>query len=179
MKYLLILLFAACAKNPTPSNQDILWVPGLKAEKQETDYWCAAAASQMLMSQYGVFPKQCEIISKAANKNCCEHLDIICERTTTTVEAVSNMYGFGYRTLRIDFNTVVNKLKEGKPVAIYHLNGGLVGVGGHAVVAYGTFNDGGQDYIIIYDPLSGTNKIWNRNWVVGNFAWYRVVELIK
>ena len=180
MKYLLILLISACATVPKPKSEaDVTWVQGLQATKQETDTWCAVASSQMLMSKFGVFPKQCEIVGKLLGKDCCGMNDLKCFKYHSTVEDVAPLYGFKAKLLPIDFKTVVEKIKAGKAVSIYHWYGSSEAAAAHAVVAYGTYQVDGKDYIVIYDPIGGVKKFWDERWVVGNLAWYRVVEVTK
>ncbi len=150
-------------------------VLGLTGEKQERRNWCALAATQMLMSQYGVKVSQCEIASNVVKEDCCARNSIRCEQPQR-VEWIAPQFGFSSRALAISFPSVVSRIKAGKPVVIYHYQGSD---SGHAVVAYWTYVRDGRDYIVVFDPWTGGKRFWSSDYVEGNLAWYGVREIVR
>lgn len=177
MKWL-ILILASCATVAPPKDSDPQWVvSGLTGHKQETNTWCALASAQMLLEKHGVKTKQCEIASKLTGLSCCDKSLIACEKKTSTVEEIAALYGLKTSLLKVDINVVVEKIKQGIPVAIYHIQ--RTTEFPHSVVAYGAYESDGKPHVVVYDPLTGANRHFDERYVTGNFAWYRIVEVLK
>lgn len=178
MKYLLaiLLLSAGCAsKIPTPGDTPITWVKNLEGHKQEKELWCGAATSQMMLTYKGIKASQCEIVSKLRNENCCKSSSVNCGKEIDPLLALK-AYGFSAEQISPSFVSVVDQVKQGKPVVINHyFRQGSEASSGHSVVAYGTYNKAGQDYIVVYDPLVDGDHYWDSSYVVGNLAWYNTV----
>lgn len=186
MKLLLLLIssisFANGGKLPWPAPQDEQYVVrDLTAKKQEQKQWCAASAGQMLLSQFRIAPEQCEIASKFHKRNCCAQRYGYCLEPMH-VEGISRLYG---KTPMVDhrpsIEKVFNLIKAGTPVSIYHhqkLPGDRDNPGTdspHTVVAYWAFVKNGKKHIIVYDPFTGTKKVWDKSYEKGNLAFYRLV----
>lgn len=166
-----------CATNfPMPVSTDEQYiVGGLTGEKQEKPLWCAAAASRMLMSQYGKTPAQCEIAGMYHGENCCKSSSVKCSKEVD-VTSILREYGFDAREAQPSFDTAWNLVKGGRAVAIYHyFMQGTPSASGHTVIAYWAYVSGGKKYLIVYDPYIGDKRIWDDSYVVGNLAWYKLV----
>lgn len=182
MGFILTLLlsttaFAMGSKIPKPQPSDKQYVvKGLTASKQEETLWCAASAGQMLLSQFGKAPEQCEIASRFHGTECCARSSIKCIQAMN-VEGIARLYG---KSARSDssptFNEAFNLIRQGIPVSIYHYqDAGSTGTSGHTVVAYWAYISGGKKYIVVYDPWTGTKKFWDESYTTGNLAWFRLV----
>ena len=174
MKYLFLLLLTACSNMPKATDADPQHaVLGLVAEKQKNNQWCAAAAARMMMSaKTKSLPSQCEIIEKTLKRSCIN--------TPINTEEALRAYGYSARRVSPNFNLVVSEIKSNRPVTIYHKSSaGTSSESGHAVVAYGTFNQKGRDYIVVYDPFYGRVETWDSSYLVGNLSWYAQVMFIK
>jgi hypothetical protein len=143
---------------PMPGTK-ITWAEGLTAKKQETNVWCWASAAQMVLSQTmkEKTPSQCEMASKAFDANCCvshNALPLKCRSGNWPEETLRQN---GLAVTKIDgtnFETIRQEILQGRPAIIIAGNGGL-----HAMVAYGTYlGKNGQDYLIVWDPFTGTTS---------------------
>lgn len=173
-KYLLFFLslsaFASGSKQPVPRDTTYQ-IQGLTDQKQEKQLWCAAAATRMMLSQVGSPPRQCTIVGRVIGEDCCNRLSVKCTKEIEVERGLRAMgYNYGY-TRSPTFQKVVNLIKSGKPVAIYHEQGSSDV--GHAVVAYWAYNN--DKNIAVYDPLSDSVKFWDASYVTGLLRWYRLV----
>lgn len=169
----IVAAFSMGQKMPKPDPMDSRSVvQGLQAEKQKQNQWCAAAAARLMMSsKTKSLPSQCDIVRKVLNRDCFN--------TPITTEAALRAYGFKAQKISPSFDRVVREIKNGKPVTIYHLSSaGTSGESGHAVVAYGTFNHKGRDYILVYDPYYGRVMTWDSSYTTGNLQWYALVVFL-
>jgi hypothetical protein len=90
-----------------------------------------------------------------------------------SVEAALKSFGFDSSSQAPDFKFVVDSVRRGVPVLIVHYNrAGSTDGSGHAVVAYGTYKKGSEDYIVVYDPYVDANRYWSKAYVTGNMAWH-------
>lgn len=181
MKYLLLILIASCASQvPKPEPTDTHYeVTGLSFQKQEEQEWCAVTATRTMISKSVTpLPTQCEIASKVHGEDCCSRRSIQCLQPIR-IENAAPKYGVGIKLLNPSFDTVVEHIKRGQPVAIYHKNwAGTPSESGHAVIAFGSYvKPDGSTYIVVYDPYTHTKKYWSSNYVVGNLAWYSLAVL--
>lgn len=174
MKYLFLMLLLVSCTNKMPKIETTdpqHFVLGLTEEKQKNNQWCAAAAARMMMSlKTKELPSQCDIVRKVIGKDCFN--------TPITTEAALAAYGYKASRLVPSFDLVVSEIKQDRPVTIYHLSAaGTSGESGHAVVAYGTFNKLGRDYILIYDPYYGRVETWDSTYTTGNLQWFAIVVM--
>jgi hypothetical protein len=172
-------VLAMGSKVPRPAPSDPQWVvPGLIGEKQQKELWCVAASTRMLMSaELKAPPAQCEIASRVHGQNCCEKSTLKCAQALDVDQALR---GFGFDSISHtpDFRFVVESVRRGIPVLIAHYNrAGSADGSGHAVVAYGTYKKGSEDYIVVYDPYVDANRYWSKAYVTGNMAWYATYTL--
>lgn len=168
---LYFVLSGCAAKMPTPNATDTQYsVPNLVGQKQEQNLWCSAAAARMMMSfKTKTLPSQCETVSRVTGKTCTNQAIL--------TETALQKYGYEVNVRAPNYQYVVYSVKLGKPVTIYHYNRqGTMDGSAHAVVAYGTFNKDGKDYIIVYDPWTDSSKTWDSSYVTGFLAWDSMVE---
>ena len=173
MKYLFLLFLTACSNMPKATDADPQHaVLGLVAEKQKNTQWCAAAAARMMMSlKTKNLPSQCEIVEKTLKRSCIN--------TNVYTEDALRAYGYNAKRVAPNFDLVVSEIKADRPVTIYHkTSAGTASEGGHAVVAYGTFNQKGRDYIVVYDPFYGRVETWDSSYLKGNLEWYGLVVML-
>ena len=172
MKYLFLLLLTACSNMPRATDADPQHaVLGLVGQKQEQSLWCAAASARMLMSQKTKnLPSQCQIVSRVTGKPC----------VNQTIDAKDALTMFGYKVteLPITFFSATHSINSDKPVIIYRFNrAGTTDGSAHAIVAYATFQHGGKDYLITYDPFTDRWETIDESYVKGNLAWFKLIRI--
>jgi hypothetical protein len=169
-------------------------IENLSAQKQENSNWCWAAVTRMMMSsKTSNLPSQCEIVSQTFGIDCCSNNFFKCNRPYYPAMALTK---FGYKfkvgkakfyperhwSERIDnqgwYESVIEQIKNGNSVGITRYNyAGSTDNSTHIVLAYGTFNKNGKDYLLIFDPWEGTTKTWDESYVTGNLAWTDTITL--
>jgi hypothetical protein len=179
---------------PRPTDPKII-IPNLIAEKQQTKMWCWAASSRMLLSSVSQnIPTQCEMASILVKEDCCANPGAIKCVKPQYISAALDKLGYEVKVTfaktnpnehwskRTDYKgwyqSVVDSIKKGSPVIISRYNGaGTANISAHAVVAYGTYNRDGIDYLLIFDPWEGITKFWDSSYVTGYMAWIETTTL--
>jgi len=169
-------------------------IENLSTQKQENTQWCWAAGARMMMSsKTSNLPSQCEIVSQTFGTDCCTKESVKCSQPYYPEKALAK---FGYKfkigkakfypdrhwSERVDnkgwYVSVIEQIKHGIPVGIVRYNNaGTMDNSAHIVLAYGTFNKKGKDYLLIFDPWEGITKVWDESYVTGFLAWRATITL--
>jgi hypothetical protein len=169
-------------------------IENLSAQKQENTQWCWAAVARMMMSsKTSNLPSQCEIVSQTFDTDCCTKESVKCNQPYYPERALTK---FGYKfnigkakiypdrhwSERVDnkgwYLSVIEQIKNGTPVGIgRYNNAGSMDGSAHIVLAYGTFQKKGKDYLMIFDPWEGITKVWDESYVTGFMAWTGTITL--
>ncbi len=185
-------LFSRIPK-PSPSDPQVV-INGLSPQKQEQKMWCWAAIARMMMSsKTSHLPSQCEIVSQTRGEDCCHHQSAKCLEPFYPERALEK-FGFNYKTelpksypekhwaQRVDnkgwYGSVIDHVRNGTPVGIIRLNNvDSQAISSHMVLAYGTYNKDGKDYLVIFDPFEGITKFWDETYVTGFLAWVNTLVI--
>jgi len=153
----LTLALSSCSDTLSPTEPDS---PGegrvlnVFLARQQTDVWCWAAVSEMVLGYYGRPVAQCQILSAWYQADCCTFA-LSC-RTTAPLQVIQQTLfaGGGLRseiTGPLSFPALAAEIDAGRPViAAYR------GVSGHVVVMYGYDPNG---FVYIHDPLYGSHRV--------------------
>lgn len=139
---------------PAPPSQgsgqgNVLSVPFVG---QQTDVWCWAAVSEMVLRYYGRPVAQCQILSGWFNADCCT-LPFAC-RTTAPIAVIQQTLLFhgvrsNYVPRALTFSEVAQEIDSGRPMILAYRGS----FAGHVVVLFG-YEPG--DFVFIHDPFYGT-----------------------
>lgn len=122
--------------------------------RQQTDVWCWAAVSEMVLGYYGRPIEQCQILTGWFQADCCR-LFLAC-RTTAPLQVIQQTL-LAVGGLRSDvtgpltFQALAAEIDAGRPVIAAY-----AGTAGHVVVMYGYEPNG---FVYIHDPLFGSFKV--------------------
>ncbi len=120
--------------------------------RQQTDVWCWAAVSEMVLRYYGQQVAQCQILSGWYRGDCCAFPGLC--RTTAPIAVIQEtLFAFGvgssYLPRALTFEELAFELDAGRPIIIAYRGS----FAGHVVVLYGYDPDG---FVYIHDPFFGT-----------------------
>ncbi len=135
-----------------PGGGNVLAVPFVA---QQTNVWCWAAVSEMILRYYGNPVAQCQILSAWYQGDCCTFASAC--RTTASIAGIQqtlSAYGVGsaYLPRAMSFGELSAELDAGRPIILAY-RGSFTG---HVVVMYGYDPDG---FVYIHDPFYGTFQL--------------------
>lgn len=137
-----------------PVSDDAVELPIFQS-RQQTEVWCWAATSEMVLQYYNVQTPQCEILSKYTGFSCCFSLAPVCYQAAPslqTIQAVLRVEGRLNSTVtgRLSYSQVKREIDAGRPLIVAYQGS----FNGHVVVIYGY--DPKHESLLIHDPFYGT-----------------------
>lgn len=149
-------------------------VKNFKKSEQEEENWCWAAVSQMALNfQSNKEWKQCEVVSKYLNQDCCDKNSNSYSDKCLEPQQLEEVLSFFKKNLKhidqsnsnrwpIDPEEVIKQLKNGNPVIMRMYRG--EGKGNHVNTALGYGKEDGERYIYIFDSVLGDLYIYESSW---------------
>ena len=120
---------------------------------QQTQVWCWAATSEMVLAYYGVNVPQCEILSAWMQMNCCIP-NPACETAGSLQVIQGTLHHFGaldsFISGALTFAQVQAEIDAGRPMIVAYNNS----FAGHVVVIFGY--DPVNGTVFVHDPYFGT-----------------------
>ncbi len=120
---------------------------------QQTEVWCWAAVSEMVLRYYGRPVAQCQILSSWYRGDCCA-FPSLCLTTASIPVIRETMFQFGgvgsaYLPRAMTFAELSSEINAGRPLIIAYRGS----FSGHVVVLYGYDPEG---FVYLHDPYFGT-----------------------
>jgi hypothetical protein len=158
---LLAVLALSCEGVDDPLSNDArvvsLAVPEIR---QQTNVWCWAAASEMVLRYYGRSYSQCDILSTWLAYPCCSPfgIDPLCQVAAPDMYTIRDTIAyFGGPTSSVTgpltFAQIRSEIDAGRPIILGYLGS----FAGHVVVIYGYEETSAQ--VLIHDPYYGTFQV--------------------
>lgn len=125
---------------------------------QQTQVWCWAATSQMLLNDYGTGVSQCEIVTAASGGTPCCLLPlqscVFAAPTISYIQGAILLWGVSTTaTGSLSFEAVKGNIDAGRPMIVGYQSS----FSGHVVVLFGYDEEQvGGPYIAMHDPLYGS-----------------------
>ncbi|MGD2067570.1 MAG: C39 family peptidase [Gemmatimonadota bacterium] len=145
---------------------------------QQTQVWCWAATSEMVLAYYDVNIPQCEILSAWMQTNCCV-VNPVCERTASLQVMQGTLNYFGglesYISGALTFDQVRTEIDAGRPLILAYSNS----FAAHVVVLYGY--DPRNASVYVHDPYFGSfNPPYGSSFNYGGtMYWYQTIAGIR
>ncbi len=141
---------------------------------QQTQVWCWAATSEMVLAYHGVYVSQCQILSAWMQTDCCVP-NPMCEAGASLPVIQGTLSHFGglgsYIAGALSYDQVRSEIDAGRPMIVAY-SGSFTG---HVVVIYGY--DPTLGTVLIHDPYFGSFNVQYGNSFNygGTMYWYQTI----
>jgi len=133
-------------------------ISGLTHYVQETSEWCGVATAKIISSKYGVSYTQDRIATTMGAWNASGYpmgttptMELVYYRATTANYGLNKPSSTYSETPYTTWDVAVDEINAGRPFKIGDLNSAGLG---HARACNGWMIDGGNQYLLVYDPAS-------------------------